>query len=130
MIDVQYHSSLTTNNLESKTSAITLTLGSKKDAQVAKTALKRCWIRDCLLKVRSAADAKEEDFSNRTVIIQNIPKNLNAEQVLDYYGKDTGAIVGLELPTENTKLKQIREEIENRGTAKDETRKKAAMKNA
>jgi hypothetical protein len=88
LLDVQYHNSLTTDSLPQVTSGITLTLGSKKDVHLAKSALKKVWFADSLLKVRTAADAGAEDLSNRTVVIQNLPRYMTSNMVLDHFGQN------------------------------------------
>lgn len=129
LLNVRYHNSLATDQLPSKTSAITLTLGSKKDVYLVKSTLRKHWFLDTLLKVKTSADTKREDFSNRTVIIQNIPKYLNSDQILNYFGKN-GAVVGMELPMVNSRLKKIREELEQDKTSQSEIEKKADLKRA
>ena len=65
-----------------------------------------------MLKVKTQADSKREHFNNRTILIQNIPKYLTSDKVLEVFGKEAGTIVGIELPRQNTKLKNLRLAIE------------------
>lgn len=76
-----------------------------------KTNLRKTWLHDSLIKIRTKDDAKPEAYDNRTVIINGIPKHLSAEAIIKYFAKDAGAIVGVELPQENTKLRDLRREI-------------------
>ena len=79
---------------------------------MVKKKLAKTWVGDSLLKVKTQADAKKEHFNNRTVLIQNIPKYLNTDKVLEVFCKNAGTIVGIELPRQNTKLKNLRYAIE------------------
>ena len=74
---------------------------------MVRKALRKTWIRDSLLKVKTIEDVKAEAFDNRTVILHGIPKHLRAEVILErFFGNEnTGAVVGIELPSENIKLK-------------------------
>ena len=109
---VEKISSLESQSLRAKTAYIKVTLASKSQAQMVKKKLAKTWVGDSLLKVKTQADAKKEHFNNRTVLIQNIPKYLNTDKVLEVFGKDAGTIVGIELPRQNTKLKNLRYAIE------------------
>ena len=64
-----------------------------------------------MIKIRTKDDAKSEAYDNRTVIINGIPKYLRAENIIEHFGKNQGAIVGVELPQENTKLRDLRREL-------------------
>ena len=70
--------------------------------------MRKTWLHDSLLKVKTSDDAKAEAFDNRTILLNGLPKHLRAENILEYFGSDAGAIVGLELPTENSKLRDLR----------------------
>ena len=80
---------------------------------MVQSALKKTWVHDCLIKVKTADEAKAESFDNRTVIVAGIPKYLGCEAVVDRFARDAGALVGLELPKENSKLRDLRHEIAN-----------------
>ena len=95
--------------MKEKTAYVKVRLGSKRQAEMVRSKLRQTWVQDSLLKVRTQADAKSESFDNRTVIINGIPKHLRAEAILEYFTKDAGAVVGIELPTQNAKLKELRE---------------------
>lgn len=53
-------------------------------------------------------DAKREVYDNRTVILHGIPRHLRAESVLEHFAKNAGAVVAIELPQENSKLRDLR----------------------
>jgi len=60
--------------------------------------LRRTWVHDALLKVRTSEEAKQEAFGNRTVVLSGIPKHLRPQTIIEHFGKNAGAVVGLELP--------------------------------
>lgn len=60
--------------------------------------LRRTWVHDALLKVRTSEEAKQEAYDNRTVILSGIPKHLRPHTIIEHFGKNAGAVVGLELP--------------------------------
>ena len=62
--------------------------------------------------MKTAEDAKREHFNNRTVVLSNIPRHLSTEGAMEAFGKDAGKIVGIELPKQNVKLKELRYAIE------------------
>ena len=47
------------------------------------------------------------------MLIQGIPRYFSSETVLEVFGKGDGKIVGVELPKQNLKLKELRHSIEN-----------------
>lgn len=73
--------------------------------------MKKTWLHDTLLKIRTSEEAKAEAYDNRTIIISGIPNYLRADSIMEQFGVDAGAIVGLELPRENSKLRDLRNEI-------------------
>lgn len=105
---VSYVDSISTPNLKSRTAYLRVEVGSKRQAHLVKQNLKKVWIHDCLLKTKTVEDAKTEVFDNRTVIINGLPKHLRADQVIEYFGKNAGAVVGLEMPQQNTRLSELR----------------------
>ena len=62
--------------------------------------------------MKTSEDAKKEHFNNRTIVINNIPKYMSTEKALDHFGKNAGKIVGIELPRQNLKLKELRYAVE------------------
>ena len=95
---VDYISSLGTRDMAEKIAYVKVTLGSKSQAQMVQKRLRKTWISDCLLKVKTAEDAKREHFNNRTVVLSNIPRYLSTEKAMEAFGKNAGKIVGIELP--------------------------------
>ena len=75
-------------------------MGSKRQAHMVSRALRKQWLGDSLLKVKLQEDCNRETFDNRTVLIRNLPEHINARQLLDIFMED-GAVVGVELPTQN-----------------------------
>jgi adenylate kinase family enzyme len=90
-----------------KLAYILVTLGSKRQAVMAKQALRKEWIGDCLVKVKINDDAQRENFNNRTIIVREIPRYLRVEHVLTLFGTKYGAVTNIELPTEATAIKNI-----------------------
>ena len=43
------------------------------------------------------------------MVLWGIPKYLRADTIVEHFGKDAGAVVGIELPQENSKLKELRQ---------------------
>lgn len=62
--------------------------------------------------------------------MQNIPKYARSDQLLEFFGKDSGAIVGIELPTENTNLSLIRKQLEDSPSSQAELEKSAELSEA
>ena len=120
---VKFVESVRVPNLKARTAFVQVSVGSKRQAQLVKSALRNTWVHDKLLKVKTEEDAKKEVFDNRTVIITGIPKHLRADQVIHHFGKDAGAIVGLELPQENIRLKELRRKQSERQDAPESLRK-------
>ena len=82
---------------------------------MVKSNLRKTWLHDTLLKVRTSQDVKNEAFDNRTVILHGIPKHLRAEQLLEHFTSSSQhSVVGVELPLENTKLRDLRKKIAER----------------
>jgi hypothetical protein len=83
---------------------IKLTLGTKRQAYLVKTFFRNIWLGDNLLKVKMSEDLPRETFDKRTVIIRDVPIDLNQREILELFTEDYGAVVGIELPVENIKL--------------------------
>ena len=88
MKKVDFISSLGTETLSKRTAYIKVQVGSKRQAQMVKSGVRKTWIKDSLLKVRTSQDLKSESFDNRTVIVSGIPKHLSSEKLLDYFARD------------------------------------------
>jgi len=95
---VQFKFSLSTNELKQRTSYIKVEVGTKRQAQMVKSNLRKTWLHDSLLKIKTSEDAKSEAFDNRTVILNGLPRHLRVERIMEYFGKGAGAIVGIEMP--------------------------------
>ena len=115
---VEFIDALYTENMRERTAFIKVELGSKRQAQMVHSSLRKTWLHDSLLKVKTRDDIKQETFGNRTIVIHGIPKYLNSENVLEYFcaninekDRSTGAVVGIELPQENVKLRELRHKI-------------------
>lgn len=85
------------------------------------------WLEDAKLKVKTMADVRAEQFDQRTVVLRNIPTWMKASDVLNTFMPEYGAVVGIELPSENTKLKELRREQENQYFDKNEIDRHANM---
>ena len=99
MKQVKFIQSLGTQNIKERTAYLRVEVGSKRQVEMVRSGLRKTWIHDSLLKVRTASDAKKESFDNRTIIVSGIPKHLRSEAILEYFTKGAGAVVGIELPT-------------------------------
>lgn len=53
---------------------------------MVKKNLRKTWLHDCLIKIRTLDDSKAEAFDNRTVILNGLPKHLRAERIIEYFG--------------------------------------------
>ena len=124
VMDMEQIGSLESESLRAKTAYIKVTLGSRSQADLVQKKLKKVWLGDCLLRVKTQSDAKREHFNNRTIIIQNIPKHLTSDRALEVFGKEAGTIVGIELPRQNTKLKNLRFAIEEQDQTSEANVKK------
>ena len=56
---VQFIKTLSTTNMSERTAYIKVTLASKRQAQMCKSALKQTWLHDSLLKVKTQQDANK-----------------------------------------------------------------------
>ena len=110
---VKFMESLGAGQLSSRTSYIKVEVGSKRQAKMVRSGLRKTWLHDCLIKAKTSEDAKAEAFDNRTVIINGLPRYLRAEQIIEYFGSGQGAVVGIELPMQNTKLAELRRKVED-----------------
>ena len=82
MKNVKFINALEANNLPRKTAYIKADLGSKRQVQMVRKALRKTWLQDALLKIKTAEDVKAEVFDNRTIILHGIPKHLRSETIL------------------------------------------------
>lgn len=89
---------------------IKVTLGSKRQAYMSKSALRKEWLGDCLVKVKATEDIQREHFNNRTILVREIPRFLRIEHVLSIFGVSYGAVTNVELPTEHIPIKDFIEE--------------------
>lgn len=88
---------------------------------MAKSALRKEWLGDSLVKIKVTEDVQREHFNNRTVLIREIPRYLRVEHVLGIFGSRYGAVTNVELPTETVLIKQITQEQQQRvGTRVDD----------
>ena len=105
--NVEYVHAVTAPGEEARFAYIKVTLGNKRQAYMAKSALRKEWLGDCLVKVKVTEDVQREHFNNRTVLIREIPRYLRVEHVLSIFGTRYGAVTNVELPTETVKIKEI-----------------------
>lgn len=105
--DVQIYYAVQMSQASERLAYIVVTLGSKRQAHMTKSTLRKEWLSDSLLKVKVKEDVKQEHFNNRTVLVREIPRYLRIEHVLDLFGTKYGAVTNIELPTEITPIKNI-----------------------
>ena len=101
--EIRFLPALTTSEQPARWAYVLVTLGSKRQAHLVKTKLRKHWFGDQPLKVKVADDAKREHFDKRTIVLQDIPTNLTQKQILETFVSDY-AVVNLELPVENIAL--------------------------
>lgn len=112
---VKFINALEINDMPRRTAFIKVEVGSKRQVEQVRQALRKTWVQDSLLKVKTQSDVKAEAYDNRTVVVQGIPKHMRAEVLLQQlFGEDAGAVVGVEMPQVNQKLQELRREIANR----------------
>jgi len=128
--DVKFIDALTTPNMKERTAFLRVALGSKRQAQMVKSNLRKTWMHDSLLKIKTLDDAKREVFDNRTVILHGIPRHLRAETILEHFAKNAGSVVGIELPQENSKLKDLRRAQVDRQDAPENIEKEILRRRA
>jgi hypothetical protein len=108
--EIKYVKSVTSAAQGTKYAYIVIKLGSKRQAHLVNKSLRKLWIGDSLLKIRMQEDVKKEAYDNRTIIIRELPTHLNQRQILETFGEENGAIVGIELPMENVAMAEYVEE--------------------
>lgn len=109
--DVKYLHSVTTADQGLRYAYIVVSMGSKRQAHLVQKSLRQHWSGDNLLKVKLAADAKSENYDNRTVILHDLPTHMNQTQILEIFGNYTGsAVVGIEMPMENVAIAEYLED--------------------
>lgn len=128
--EVKFVKSVSTPNLKEKVAFVRVTLGSTRQAKMVKSALRKTWFKDALIKVKTNEDAKAESFDNRTVILHGIPRHLGATKILDTLFGKAGAVVGVELPTENSKLRELRAHVESQQDSPSSIQKEIARRRA
>ena len=69
ILNVEVIDSLGTVGMREKTAYIKVTVGNKRQVEMVRKQLRKTWVSDCLLKVKTPNDAKKEHFNNRTVLI-------------------------------------------------------------
>jgi hypothetical protein len=66
--------------------------------------LRKKWIQDKLLRVRTLKDMEREGFNDRTIIITNVTPNISVQEVVNAF-HNFGAITSVELPSIDSKVK-------------------------
>lgn len=59
--------------------------------------LRQTWMEDKLIKVKTLKDREHESHDARTVVLENLPANFEAAELLDRFG-GFGAVTSFELP--------------------------------
>lgn len=98
--EIRFLPALTTSEQADRWAYVLVTLGSKRQAHLVKTKLRKHWVGDTLLKVKVAEDANREHFDKRTIVLSGIPNNMTQKQILETFVSDY-AVVNVELPVEN-----------------------------
>lgn len=81
-------------------------MGSKRQAHLVEKELRSIWVGDQKLRVKTESDAKTETFDHRTVILRDIPTHVSQRQIIEAFGAECGAIVGIEMPMENVAMSE------------------------
>lgn len=80
---------------------MTVEYESVQDAMKMAKKLKKTWIDDKLIKVRTMKDKHIEHFDNRTVVMKDIPTNIKVRHVLEFF-KTFGVITNIEMPLKDS----------------------------
>lgn len=130
--NVKFIQSLTAPSQAPRVAYILVTLGSKRQAHMVQKNLRKIWIGDSPVKAKIDSDANKEMYDNRTILIRGIPNHFNSRHILETFGGENGgAVVGIELPTENIKVAESL--IEHNLSASDspiEQQKRSSFKQA
>ena len=86
--------------------------------------LRKVWMSDKLLKVKTLKDRTQETFKDRTVIIDNIPSHITREELADHLSK-FGAVTAVEAPTLDS---YVDAQLEEKGLKKDHYSKTRQLK--
>ena len=69
-----------------------------KSVAVVRRALRKLWVEDRLLKVKTIQDQKEENHTERTVVAHGLQSHLEPAQLAAAFAR-FGAVTSVELPT-------------------------------
>jgi hypothetical protein len=86
-----------------------------RHVQTVRKHLRKTWLQDKLLKIRTASDAKTETHKERTVIVANLDQNLKSIDLVNVMSK-FGAVTSVELPTIDN---VIQSQIKDKNLTKD-----------
>jgi RNA recognition motif-containing protein len=76
---------------------MTVEYESVHDAMKIAKKLKKTWIDDKLIKVRTMKDRHLEHYDNRTIVIKDLPTNAKSRHVIEFM-KTFGVITSVEMP--------------------------------
>jgi len=113
---VEYLPALDLPTQPSRMAYIKVAMGSKRQAYMVMGKLRNTWIGDQLLKIKTQEDIKKEVYDNRTVLIRGLPTNWTQRDIIQtFVPQEQGALVGIELPMENTKVAELLDERASSG---------------
>ena len=88
---------------------------SKGSVQVMKRALRKLWIDNRMLKMKTKADKFTEEFKNRTIIVTGFPNHVKDLELAEHFSQ-FGAVTHLEVPSQDAYIKA---ELERKGLLGD-----------
>ena len=69
-----------------------------KHVQTIRRQLRKTWIGDKLLKIRTVSDIKGESHTDRTIIVGGLENNVDVHDLVNVFN-NFGAVTSIELPT-------------------------------
>jgi hypothetical protein len=70
----------------------------------ARRVLRKEWLDKKLIKVKTLADKPAESHQERTLVLQNIPENMMANELIDKF-KEYGSIINYEIPVHDQMIR-------------------------
>jgi len=123
-IHIQYAFKGDDKTIRNNVSFVIVNFEMPKWVTTVKRGLRKTWMYDKLLKVKTLKDRQQETFKERTIIIQNLPSHISPEELSDNLST-FGAITSIEAPTIDN---YVQAQLEEKGLANDHYSKQRQMK--
>mmetsp|Transcript_24320 Transcript_24320/g.37598 ORF Transcript_24320/g.37598 Transcript_24320/m.37598 type:complete len:149 (+) Transcript_24320:472-918(+) len=94
---------------------VVVTFETPKQMKAVKRGLRKYWIQDKLLKIKTNKDKFTEEHKNRTLVVSGLQSHTTAEDLVNHFGK-YGAITLVEAPTIDS---YVQAQMEEKGLLKD-----------